>query len=82
MLRVKMKVRRTIDKETPGLGQRIREARVADGRPLEVICALAGLSRVHWYDIESEKVRNALPEETLRKIEKVLDVDFEVNFDT
>ncbi|BDA75986.1 transcriptional regulator (plasmid) [Calothrix sp. PCC 7716] len=77
-----MKVRRTIDKQTPGLGQRIREARVADGRPLEVICALAELSRVHWYDIEAEKVRNALPEDTLRKIEKVLGVDFEVNFDT
>lgn len=63
-----MKVRRTIDREAPRLGQRIREARVADGRALEIICAHVGISRVHWYDIEAEKIRNALPEDTLRKI--------------
>ncbi|NMF66922.1 transcriptional regulator (plasmid) [Brasilonema octagenarum UFV-E1] len=76
-----MKVRRTVDKEVPGLGQRIKEAREADERSLEVICAEIGISRVYWYDIEAERVRNALPEETLRKIEKVLGVNLGVNFD-
>ena len=76
-----MKVRRTVEKEALGLGKRIKQARVADKRSLEVICAEAGISRVYWYDIEAEKVRSALPEETLRKIEKVLGVDLGVNFD-
>lgn len=76
-----MKVTRTIDKEVVGLGQKIKQAREADERTLEAICALVGISRVYWYDIEAEKVRRALPEETLRKIETVLGVDFGVNFD-
>ena len=74
-------VRRTIVKEVSGLGQRIKQAREADKRSLEVICAEAGISRVYWYDIEKESVRDSLPEETLRKIEKVLGVDLGVNFD-
>lgn len=76
-----MKVRRTTDKEAPGLGRRIKKAREASERSLESICKEAGMSRVYWYDIENEKVRQALPEETLRKIEKVLGVDFGVDFD-
>jgi transcriptional regulator with XRE-family HTH domain len=81
MTKTYMKVRRTIEKEAPGLGQRIKKAREADKRSLEAICAEAGLSRVYWYDIEKENVRDSLPEDTLRKIEKVLGVDFGVNFD-
>lgn len=80
MAATRMKVRRTVDKEVPELGKRIREAREADGRSLEAICAEVGISRVYWYDIEAERVRAALPEETLRKIEKVLGIDLRVNF--
>lgn len=76
-----MKVRRTVDREVVGLGQKIKQAREADGRTLEAICAEVGISRVYWYDIEAEKVRSSLPEEMLRKIETVLGVDFGVNFD-
>ncbi|MBD2432189.1 MAG: XRE family transcriptional regulator [Mastigocladus sp. ERB_26_2] len=75
-----MKVRRTIEKEVPGLGEKIKQAREADDRSLEAICSEVGISRVYWYDIESERVRSALPEETLRKIEKVLGVDLGVKF--
>jgi transcriptional regulator with XRE-family HTH domain len=75
-----MKVRRTIEKEVPRLGQKIKQAREADDRSLEAICSEVGISRVYWYDIESERVRSALPEETLRKIEKALGVDLGVKF--
>lgn len=76
-----MKVKRSTEKYTPGLGERIKRARVADNRSVEMLCGLARISRVYWYDIESEKIRGALPEETLRRIEQVLGVDLEVNFD-
>ncbi|MBW4511760.1 MAG: helix-turn-helix domain-containing protein [Scytonematopsis contorta HA4267-MV1] len=76
-----MKVRRTIEREVPGLGQKIKKAREADGRSLESICGEVGISRVYWYDIEGERVRGSLPEETLRKIEKALNIDLGVNFD-
>ncbi|WP_315791691.1 helix-turn-helix transcriptional regulator [Fischerella sp. JS2] len=75
-----MKVRRTVEKEVPGLGEKIKQAREADERSLEAICSEVGISRVYWYDIEAERVRSALPEETLRKIEKVLGVDLGVKF--
>ncbi|WP_009633772.1 helix-turn-helix domain-containing protein [Synechocystis sp. PCC 7509] len=76
-----MKVKRSTEKSSPGLGARIRQARVADNRSVETLCRLAQISRVYWYDIESEKIRGALPEETLRRIEQVLAVNLEVNFD-
>lgn len=81
MTAIQMKVRRTVDKEVPGLGQRIKEAREADKRSVEAICSEVGMSRVYWYDIEAERVRGALPEETLRKIEQVLGMNFGVDFD-
>lgn len=76
-----VKVRRSIDVEVEGLGAKIQKARKADGRPVEVLAGAAGMSRVHWYDIESEKIRDSLPEETLRKIEEVLNIDLGVKFD-
>lgn len=75
-----VKVRRVQDVEIGGLGKKIQEARKADGRSLETLASEAGISRVYWYDIEAEKVRDALPEETLRRIERVLGVDFGVEF--
>lgn len=81
MAATQMKVKRTVEKEIPGLGKRIKQAREADKRSLEVICAEVGISRVYWYDIEAEKVRDSLPEDTLRRIEKVLGVNLGVNFD-
>ncbi len=75
-----MKVRRTTDLEIPGLGRKIKLAREADTRSLETICREVQLSRVYWYDIESERIRGALPEETLRRIEEVLGVDLGVEF--
>lgn len=76
-----VKVRRSVDFEATGLGKKIQEARKADGRSLEALSAEAGISRVYWYDIEAERVRDALPEDTLRRIEQVLGADFEVKFE-
>ncbi len=75
-----MKIRKTIEIEVPGLGAQIREARKRDSRSLKLICEEVGISKVYWYDIEKEGVRDTLPIETLRKIEKALDVDFGVRF--
>ena len=76
-----VKVRRTIDKEIESLGERIRDARKKSGKTIEWLAGAAGISRVYWYDIENEKIRNSLPEETLRKIENALNTNLGVNFD-
>lgn len=76
-----MKIRRSIDVEIKGLGEKIKKARKADGRSVEVLAGEAGISRAYWHDIEAERVRDALPEETLRKIEQVLSLDLGVSFE-
>ncbi len=81
MSAVAMKVRKVIDRDVPGLGQQIKDAREADGRSVEAICSLVGVSRVYWYDIEAERIRGALSEKTLRKIEEVFNLKFGVSFD-
>lgn len=73
-----VKVSRTQYTEVPGLGQSIQAARKADPRPLATLAAEAGISRGYWYEIESEQIRDALPVETLREIEKVLNKQFGV----
>lgn len=75
-----MKVERTLSVDVPGLGQKIKQAREADPRSLTAICALAGMSSANWYRIENEDTK-VLPEETLRKIEQVLQIDLGVTFD-
>lgn len=75
-----VKVRRSTNVEVKGLGAKIQKARKATKQSLESLASAAGISRVYWYDIEAERIREALPEETLRKIERVLGVDFGVKF--
>ncbi|TBR56365.1 XRE family transcriptional regulator [Mastigocladus laminosus UU774] len=75
-----MKIRRYTDVEIEGLGAKIRQARKADGRSVEVLAGEAQMSRAYWHDIEAERVRDALPEDTLRKIERVLNIDLGVKF--
>jgi transcriptional regulator with XRE-family HTH domain len=74
-----MKIVRTKVVEVPGLGQQIKEAREADRRSLKEIASAAGMTTMNWYRVEEEK--QTLPEETLRKIESALGVDFGVKFD-
>jgi ribosome-binding protein aMBF1 (putative translation factor) len=72
-----MKVRRVVEKEVPNLGARIKEARETDSRSLAEICRQIPMTPMNWYKIEAEETK-ALPIETLRRIEEVLGVDFEV----
>ncbi len=76
-----VKIRRYTDIEIQGLGEKIKQARKADGRSVEVLAAEAEISRSYWHDIEGERIRDALPEDTLRKIERVLGINLGVNFD-
>ncbi|MBD6620881.1 helix-turn-helix transcriptional regulator [Komarekiella sp. 'clone 1'] len=78
-----MKVRRIIKLEVdvPGLGERIKQAREARGRPVTQMAKEVGISRNYWYQLEAEAVLGGVAEETLRKIEEVLGVDLGVQFD-
>ena len=75
-----MKVRRITDIDIPELGQKIKQARKKDPRSVTDICSQVGMTTSNWYRIETEKTET-LPEDTLKKIEEVLGVDFGVRFD-
>lgn len=72
-----MKVRKTIDIDAPGLGERIRLAREHDRRSLAKICREVPMSTMNWYKLEKEETK-AIPLETLQRIEVVLGVSFGV----
>ena len=78
-----MKVKRIAETEidVPGLGARIEQARKKSGKSVTQLCREAQISRNYWYQLEAEKIQGSLLEDTLRKIEQVLSVDLEVNFD-
>ncbi|MGF2036881.1 MAG: helix-turn-helix domain-containing protein [Nostoc sp. CmiVER01] len=78
-----VKVRRIIKLEVdvPGLGDRIKQAREARGRPVTQMAKEVGISRNYWYQLEAEAVLGGVAEETLRKIEEMLGVDLGVQFD-
>jgi hypothetical protein len=76
-----MKVRILRDVEIPGLGAKIKAARLKvkeeTGRSLTRICADADMTTANWHSIEAEKVE-ALPIATLRRMEASLGVNFGV----
>ena len=80
VLATKVKVKRIIEIEVQGLGEKIQQARKASGETVESLAQKAGISRPYWYDVEKEKLRDGLPEETLRNIEKALGQDLGVFF--
>jgi len=75
-----MKVRKIVEREFPGLGARIKQAREANPRSLIQLCAEIDMTPANWYKIENEETK-FLPLETLRRIEGVLEMDLEVNLD-
>jgi transcriptional regulator with XRE-family HTH domain len=77
-----VKVRRIVKQEVerPGRGGRIKAAREASDRSLQSLAKEAGVSRNYWYQLEAEAVMGGVSEDTLRKIEQVLNVDFGVKF--
>ena len=75
-----MKITKKISMEVPGLGEKIKQARLADRRSLSSICKEVGMSAQNWYRIEKD-LPTYLNIETLQKIEEVLGVDLGVSFD-
>lgn len=73
-----MKVKQTIEKEFPGLGERITAARKASDLPLTQLAARAGMSYTNWYKIESGEAKS-VPLETIRAMEEALGVDLGVD---
>jgi transcriptional regulator with XRE-family HTH domain len=71
-------MRIVFSREFPELGQRIKELRQQSKKSLAQLAAEAGISVPHWNRIENEKVQD-LPIETLRGVEKALEVDLGVN---
>jgi transcriptional regulator with XRE-family HTH domain len=71
-----VRVTKELGVEVPGLGEKIRQARLSDRRSLKNICDTVGMSTMNWYRIEKEK--QSLPLEQLKKIEEVLGVNFGV----
>lgn len=78
-----MQVKRTTEtvRDFPNLGKKIKEARENDQRSLSEICRQSGISRSYWYQLENEDLRSPVTENMLRKVEAVLNIDLEVNFD-
>lgn len=74
-----MRISKELSVEVEGLGDRIKDARIASRRKTTELAYLAGISASYWYSVENGSVRN-LPYETLRNIEQALGVDFGVNF--
>ena len=66
--------------DAPDLPQRIKTAREADGRSVQVLATVAGISAAYWYQIENSKPQ-WISEETLRGIESALKIDLGVRFD-
>lgn len=78
-----MKVRRIVKQEidVPSLGEQLKAARIKSGRPITQLAKDAGISRHYWYQLEAEAVLGGVAEDTLRKIEQVLGIDFGVKFE-
>jgi transcriptional regulator with XRE-family HTH domain len=76
-----MKVRKIERKEVevPDLSKRIAQAHKKTGKPVSEVCKAVGFSRAYWYQVVNGR-EDAIAEDTLRKIEKILDVSFGVNF--
>ena len=68
-----MIVEKVIRYEVPGLGERIKKARMQSPKSVTALAAEAGMSTSNWYRIEKEEAKS-LPEETLEAIEKALEI--------
>ena len=76
-----VRVRRIQEVDVPGLGERIRQARLKSDKSVEALCAEVGVSRTYWYDVEKETLKGTLSLENLRKMEKALGSDLGVDLD-
>lgn len=75
-----VKVRRYQESEISDFGEKLKAARIADGRSVQILATLAGISTGYWYQLENEQ-RSWVSEAVVKAIESVLDTDFGVSFD-
>jgi predicted transcriptional regulator len=61
-------------------GRSLRDLRRKDGRSVQTLATHAEVSHAYWYELEKGEVKH-LDETRLRRIEKVMNHDFGVNFD-
>ncbi|MGL5941894.1 MAG: helix-turn-helix domain-containing protein [Waterburya sp.] len=61
------------------LPQKIKQARIKDGRSVQLLATMAGISSAYWYQLETDK-REWVSVEIIKKIEEVLGVDLGANF--
>lgn len=78
MLTTSLRVRLIKEVEVDGLGDRIRQARLSSDKTLDEICRHVGISKTYWYDMEKGVIKGTVSVENLRRIERVLGVDFGV----
>lgn len=74
-----VKVRRYQEIDVTDFGERLKQARIMDGRSVQVLATLAGISVGYWYQLEKED-REWISESVLRAIESVLNINFGVKF--
>ncbi len=74
-------VREIIDREVPGLEEKIRKARKASPKSVTDLASEAGMSVANWYRIESGKVEY-LPKTTLDAMQAALGEDLGLNFNS
>lgn len=77
-----VKVRRIVKQEVdiPGLGDQIKKARESDPRSVTELAKTVGISRNYWYQLEAESVLGGVAEDTIKKVEQVLNADFGISF--
>lgn len=75
-----MEVEKRETKQFPGLGEKIKQARIRHSDSVTKLAANAGISAAYWYQVEKEEVKS-LPLERVRKIEAALGENLGVSFD-
>ncbi len=61
------------------LPDQIKQARKKDSRSVQLLATLANISSAYWYQLEAGK-RSWVSEDVIRRIEKVLNTDFNIDF--
>ena len=76
-----VKVRRIqkIEVDVPELPELLKDALKKSGKSVSALCGEVDISRTYWYQLTTGR-EDAVSEDTLRKIEAALGVDFNVDF--
>lgn len=69
------------EREYPGLGDRIKAAQKSSGLSVEKVIRSLDLSRTYWNRLVKDEGMS-LSIDLLRKIEKLFDVEFDVDLDS